>query len=307
MKRKNEKANSKKGMFVLLVAFMTVCVWWVYAGESTKEVASSRVDQSKVVSEVGSEPKEEPLPAESEKLYKKLDEIIYQAKKAAEGEPETEKMVSDFEKFAVVGTMTEYGKTSFTPRKTMSAADAVRVLFVGKDQVSWIPQQLESPYLFKHDLNAVVCVELAPVSDEVLATLFLHELYHWRNFIKSGRRLYTDAYSKHRLAEEVRAHELENRAVDRITNGAFSRTIQEVMESDSLSALTVEGTRWPINQGWNKLIYIWPNPPRSELEKDVRKSGAAIAFQFAQMKNEDEKMQAYAKIRRKTSHQDLRQ
>jgi hypothetical protein len=135
----------------------------------------------------------------------------------------------------------------------------------------------------------------------------LHELYHWREYVARGRkpekRDFQDAAT---FIEEVRAHEFENRAIDRLTNGAFSRMVKKVLQDDTMTEVDESGLKKPNKAGRKALLSAWSDPPLSVYESYVRLSGAIIAMLFEQSSGDLAKAHAYLQFRQKYSNQDFR-
>jgi len=245
------------------------------------------------------------LPTEFAEGYAKLDSILSVAKSAAKGEPLAESLVDEFSKRAVVGKVKPDGNLTMMPRRNLDRSEVVGMVFVSKAEMKYVPVKLESPYMYDPSINSVVCGEVDAVSDGLLSTILLHELYHWRRFMDRGRSMNRTA-EESRL-EEVKAHELEFRALDRLTDGRFSRKIRQVLKGPGLSR---PGTKspylYPTPEGEAVLNAIWRDPPLSEFEKDIRTSGIRVAWFFAQSPSESEKAEVYSLVRSQYSHQDFR-
>ena len=245
--------------------------------------------------------------AEAAPLYARLDAIIDQARVGVSGEPDAENLLRDFATSAIVGKMSSFGQVVFAPRHPVPKNTAALVVFVAKSELEFVPEQMPSPFMFAPAIQAVVFADLEPMSNETLAVVLLHEIFHWQTFLRNGRKMNTEPYSNARLEEEVLAHELENRAVLRLTHGAFQKAINSALADDDLSKKNQSGFRVLTPTGTARVLAAWPNLPQSRLETNSRASNAAIAFRFAQIPDQSERIRAYAEIRRESVNQDIRE
>jgi hypothetical protein len=161
-------------------------------------------------------------------------------------------------------------------------------------------------FMFAPQIQAIVFADIEPVNDETLAGVLIHELYHWRVFIRSGRKIDTEPYSYKRLEEEVLAHELEIRATDRLTNGKFLKAMNDAMTDERLHRKDRTGMLALSQEGINRVMAAWPNKHLSETEFGTRLSNAAISFHLLQLPTRQERVVAYEKIRRVAVQRDIR-
>ena len=238
--------------------------------------------------------------------YAKLNAIIAKAWIGVQGEPDAEELLRDFARKVIVGKLSSYGEVSHQPRPGLTKDDAVFVIFVSRSEMKLVPTPITAPFSFETAMNSIVMAELGPMNDETLAPLLVHEIYHWRVFVQQGKRIDTEEYSEPRLREEVMAHELERRVANRITNGAYDRTIEEALKSDALSRRNETGFRVLTVAGMERMHAVWSEPSLSLFEEETRTSSAAIAIRLAQIPNMDAKIRAYADIRRASLNRDFR-
>jgi hypothetical protein len=166
-----KKTSSGKGVLGLLVALVVACTFFAYAGSAKQEVGSSASAEKPRTNTTAEVPKISTTQAkaeaglkEFEPLYEKFDDILVMARLAAKGDTVAEQLVENFAKNAVMGTMVGYGQIKMVPRRTMQQQDVIVVLFVAKEQFRFIPEKLQSTYMFKGDMNMIVCAEMEPVS-----------------------------------------------------------------------------------------------------------------------------------------------
>lgn len=164
--------------------------------------------------------------------------------------------------------------------------NSTAIVLATRAEMGFFPSKPTASFFFSRgDLNFVDAWEY---EDWYLGVLVLHELSHWDDIVVSKReppnsRQFTDAWTD----GELRAHTLENRMLDRQTNGRFSETLARVLRDERLSGPGPVGApfRVPTEAGQGELLRAFGDTPRSSSEFGNRAGSAMVAFLMLQVGN----------------------
>jgi len=222
-----------------------------------------------------------------------LARVTDAAEKAAAGDAYAEGLVKAFREQVKPARVMPGGSYQIILGSTMPKTIPFPIVLVSGKEVSLLDHRPVAVFTFSGD--AFIFLADQPWQDWFLGVIALHEMVHWDDQVLSKRESMSSRDNEW-VAGEVRAHDVEIAALDRLTGGKFLTAIRSLV-ADPARCVKRPGqafcTTNDVEVEQRLIASIWPDQPKSEDEFINRGGSIAVAIVLAQASDQQKKIEAY--------------
>lgn len=215
--------------------------------------------------------------------------IFAAMEEVAKGDERSEVLATRFYTSAIPAYLDPGGRIMSAQRVRFQEESFFLVVASSREYAA-VGQPQKATFSFVGEERSFYFVTDNPLSERVLGVAALHEAVHWDDV--RGKWEQARARGREWVRGEVRAHTMENLALNRLSGGGFFREIQAVIADPSATNEFRPGwsTRVPNDQGILRLLTALGFPFVSKKDADLMTAAVLIAVIIGQGENEEQQI-----------------